>query len=186
MLIYLLSIADEDKKQDVIYIFNKYHTEMLTAARVQFKNAGVPNWELEAEDAVQNAFVKITRHINTIKGKVKEENIRAYLYAITNNEVSKIIDSYYKNRTLSLDETITMSEDEFFDQLLIEEHYDEVVEVIRKLDEKYSTVLFLRYDRKYNVRKIAKLIGLSPSAVYTRLSRAKQLLLEYFKRKGGA
>ena len=144
------------------------------------------NDDQEAEDAVQNAFVKITRHINTIKGKVKEENVRAYLYAITNNEVSKIIDSYYKNRTLSLDETITMSEDEFFDQLLIEEHYDEVVEVIRKLDEKYSTVLFLRYDRKYNVKKIAKLIGLSPSAVYTRLSRAKQLLLEYFKRKGGA
>jgi len=79
-----------------------------------------------------------------------------------------------------------MSEDEFFDQLLIEEHYDEVVEVIRKLDEKYSTVLFLRYDRKYNVKKIAKLLGLSPSAVYTRLNRARQLLLEFFKRKGGA
>ena len=184
MLIYLLSIADENKKQDVIYIFNKYHTEMLTAARVQFKNAGVSNWELEAEDAVQNAFVKITRYINTIKGKVKEENVRAYLYAITNNEVNAIISDNIRSNTESAEEEEMIDDGEFVRRLEMKEQYDIVVEAIKQLDEKYSTVLLLRYCGEISVKRIAKFLGLKPQTVYKRIKRGKRRLLELLEKEG--
>ena len=184
MLIYLLSIADEDKKQDVIYIFNKYHTEMLTAARVQFKNAGVPNWELEAEDAVQNAFVKITRHINTIKGKVKEENVRAYLYAITNNEVNVIISDNIRSNTDSADVEDMIDDEDFIRRLEMKEQYDIVVEAIKLLDEKYSSVLLFHFCGEMKVPQLAKLLGLKPKTVYNRIERGKRCLLELLKEEG--
>ena len=96
MLIYLLSVADNDKKQDVIYYFNRYHNELMSVAYSRIKRAGVLNCEYEAEDAVQNTFLKMTKYINTIKNRIPDESMRAYLYTMLSNEISTQLADYYK------------------------------------------------------------------------------------------
>ena len=56
--------------------------------------------------------------------------------------------------------------------------YDEVVEAISWLDEKYSIPLSLRYAENMDVKEISKLLGIAEKTVYTRLDRAKKLLIE--------
>ena len=184
MLTYLLLIADEDKKEDVIFFFNKYHAEMLIVARVRFKNAGMPNFELEAEDAVQNAFVKITRHINTIKGKVKKENVRAYLFAIVENEINEIIAEITNSKTVYADVENLIDDEDFIRRLEIKDRYNNVVEAIKLLDEKYSSVLLFHFCGEMKVPQLAKLLGLKPTTVYTRIEKGKRLLLELLKEEG--
>ena len=67
---------------------------------------------------------------------------------------------------------------DFFEQIRIQERYDEVVEEIDRLDEKYSIPLSLRYGEEMETKEIAHLMGLSEKTVYTRISRAKKLLVE--------
>lgn len=47
---------------------------------------------------------------------------------------------------------------------------------VMALPEKYRTVLYLFYYEEYAVKEIARLLGISESAVTTRLSRARQAL----------
>ncbi len=47
---------------------------------------------------------------------------------------------------------------------------------VMALLEKYRTVLYLLYYEEYSVREIAGLLGVSPSVVTSRLSRARQAL----------
>ena len=47
---------------------------------------------------------------------------------------------------------------------------------VMALQEKYRTTLYLFYYEEYSVREIASLLGISETAVTTRLSRARQAL----------
>ena len=54
----------------------------------------------------------------------------------------------------------------------------ELYEAVMSLPEKYRTVLDLFYYEELSVREIGEVLGLSQSAVTTRLSRARKLLRE--------
>lgn len=54
----------------------------------------------------------------------------------------------------------------------------ELYQAVMSLPEKYRTVLDLFYYEELSVREIGEVLGLSQSAVTTRLSRARKLLRE--------
>ena len=177
MLHFLLSIADESDHAKIEYIYHRYHDEMLRVAKARLHRRGVPNYESDAEDAVQNAFVKIVKHINKIDFSMEERSIRAYILKIVANEAISVANDY---RILEdIDDLADRIEDgDFFGMLRVQERYEDVVEAIQQLDERYSIPLALRCGDNMEIKAIAELLGISEKSVYTRLERARKKLIE--------
>ena len=62
MLLFLLALTDEKDRDKVQEIYDKYHIEMYKIAKHKLANR--PDAEGEAEEAVQNAFIKIIENFD--------------------------------------------------------------------------------------------------------------------------
>lgn len=183
MLTFLLSISEERNHPKIEYLFNKFHSDMIRLAKYRLKQAGIPSYSVDAEDAVQNAFVKIVKYIDSINFEASEQEIKAYVLAIVSNETKNIITDYkyFEDVDDHLDE---LSDTDFIDQMKINERYDQVVEKIEKLDDKYSMALLFHYRDGMSVKEIADRLGLTQKNVYARLERGKKYLLELLRIEG--
>ena len=180
MLQFLLSISDPLDHEKIRRIYDSYHVFMLKYAVSKFKNMGRRNCVFDAEDVVQNSFVKITRYIGHVDFSAGEKSVKNYVFAILNNEICNFL-----NNNVELDEIdeafYNEAEYSFLDEIDIKERYDEVVKAIEALDERYSTTLFLLYCKEMDVGEISELMGISAKTVYTRVARGKKLLVDSLK-----
>lgn len=76
------------------------------------------------------------------------------------------------------------SDDDFVAALETRERYAAVVSAIKRMNEKYSTVMYYRYCREMSIAEIAALTGISEKAVYTRIARGKRILLKTLAKEG--
>ena len=177
MLLFLLSISDESNNGKITYLYKTFHNYLLNYATQKFEDKESDDPCHDAEDAVQNTFVKVIRNINKIDFSSDKQRLKNYLTTIVNNEISNIFRK--KSNFSELNEEIcTNSAYTFIDDLKIKERYKEVVEAIKSLDDKYRDTLYLVYFEEKTVKEIAELMGISAKTVYTRLERGRILLLE--------
>ena len=180
MLAFLLTIADESDREKVLHIYNKYYIDMMNFAKYYLKEHSDSNIQKNAEDAVQNTFVRIIKFIRLIDFNREDDDIRKYLISIVCHEVLDILGE--TDNFCDLDElkNVACNEDDehFIAQLDMKERYQEVVRAIQMLDEKYSLILFEFFCMDQSVRDIADRLGVPPKTVYTRLERGKRRLLE--------
>ena len=97
--------------------------------------------------------------------------------------ISEICKILKKNRVfLEFNEEIYPNEDyNIIDELDMQENYEKVVKAVEELDEKYSTTLFLYFDKEMSIKEIANMMGISEKTVYTRFERGKKLLINKIK-----
>ena len=181
MLTFLLLVADEEIHDRIKDIFKRHHDAMLNFAKGKLENRGVGDFEHDAEDAVQNAFMKIVKYIDALDKEASPKRERAYMMSIVSNEVTNIIKDYKFFE--DIDEcdgkyADTFAEDKLIEQLSVKAQYAVAMDTIKKMDEKYSTTMFCYYQKELSVDEIAELMGVSEQTVYTRLRRGRKLLLE--------
>ncbi len=180
MLQFLLTLTDESNHGKIVHIYDTYHDYMMRYAVSKFQAMGRTNSVYDAEDAVQGAFVKITRYIAAIDFSRGEKDVKNYCFAILNNEICNVLND--NQEIYELDEDFCSgTEYNFIEELEIRESYKKVVKAIEALDEKYSTTLYLVFCKEKTVHEIAEMMGISKKTVYTRLTRGKQLLLDSLK-----
>ena len=97
MLQFLITLTDESNHGKIEHIYNTYHDYMMKCAVAKFKSFGRRNCTFDAEDAVQNTFMKITKHIEKIDFSRGEKDVKNYCLAILNNEICNIIDDNQEN-----------------------------------------------------------------------------------------
>ncbi len=183
MLLYLLSIADEETKPNIVILYSTNIENMTKITVGRLKLAGDENCETDAQDIIQNTFVNTVKYINDIPTTDPKEQ-KAYLYAILRNETSRFLKKRSDPKAESMPMKRSSYENDFVEKLAMKERYDQVVEAIYRLDEMYSTVLLFRYVFEYSPAKIAQLLGSSRQAVYKRLKTGKALLLKHLKEEG--
>lgn len=176
MLQFLLTLTDESNHGKVEHIYNKYQDYMMRFAVRKFQAAGRTNAQYDAEDAVQNAFMKIVKYIDNIDFSRSENNVKNYCLSIVYNEICNVLSDNQENFEF-FEEFHAETEYNFIEELEIQDSYDRVVQGIKALDEKYSTTLFLIFCEEKTVNQVAEMMGLTPKTVYTRLARGKELLL---------
>lgn len=185
MLMFLLAMADEAYREYIERLFKRYHTKMLRIAKQKFARAERNNPELDAEDAVQSAFLSIVQYAHVVPFQKPEQELKAYVFAILHHEIAKILmESELPLESELMDIRDEESLQEFSERIHIQERYTEVVAAIRNMDPRYSTVLLLYYGEELTVEQISKVLGISTSTVYTRLRRGKQKLLEKLAKEG--
>ena len=180
MLGFLLTLSDESNHSKIEHIYNRYHDYMMRYAISKFQTAGRNNFLFDAEDAVQNTFVKIIKYINQIDFSRSEKDIKNYCLAILNNEICHVVSDNEENFE-AFEEICSQKEYNFIEELEIQEQYDEIVRTIELLDERYSTTLYLIFCNDMTVNEISEMIGISVKTVYTRFERGKKLLLDSLK-----
>ena len=176
MLTFLLSITEEGNQSKTEHIYKTYHDDMIRFARYRLRIAGCVNYEIDAEDAVQNTFIRIIKHISNID-KVDEKKEKAYIFVMLKNECLRLLADIRKCEC-EVELTDDISDGDFFEKLSLKLNYERVIEEIKKLDDIYSIPLMFKYVDDMPISKIAKIMSVPEKTVYTRISRAKRILLE--------
>lgn len=120
----------------------------------------------DAEDAVQNAFVKL---LGTDTQFSDEEHIKRWLIRVAVNECKNVWKSFWHRNIVSFEEL--EKEPEY-----IQPEKSEIFSEIMKLPQKYSVVIHLYYYEGYSVKEIAQIVSISESNVQVRLMRAREKL----------
>jgi len=135
------------------------------------------NNEAEAEDIMQESFLKAFRKIDTYKGEV---SFGAWLKKIV---VNSSLDCLKKRKVKfgCIDErTLEMPDDEDMNG---QPDIRLLKKAIRLLPDGYRTVLSLYLIEGYDHDEISQILGISSSASRTQYSRAKNKLKELLKGK---
>ena len=180
MLQFLLTICDEQYHSRIEYIYNRFHIDMFRFARDKFISMNSYNPELDAEDAVQRAYLRITQYIDKLEFPIHDNKLKCYVFSVVLHEVLRISEENTKN--------LPFREEIFFDDgyniiedIDIQLMYEDVVKAIEDLDLVYSVTLLLRYERGLSPKEIAEMMEISEKTVYTRLSRGKKMLRDALK-----
>ena len=180
MLLFLLALTDESEYSKIEYIYHSYHESMMRFAISRFRGAGRENYLIDAEDAVQGALLKLSRSARQIDLSRGKKQVQSYVFSTLANEICRVFKENSKNFE-NIEEFQLKDDYNFIEELEIKENYSKVVQAIAALDEIYSTTLALVYIEEIPIKEIAKMMGISPKTVYTRLERGKKLLLESVK-----
>ena len=176
MLSFLLALADESDRDRIEELYNKYHNDMLKYAITKFTEYGSGDAHCDAEDAVQNAFLRIVKYISNIDFTRTEKEIKCYVFSILVNQIHDITSR--DDKTVELNENAISSTDFYTpDQYAIfQENYDILVKAIEDMNEIYSTTMFMSVVAELSIDKIAELTGVAKKTVYTRLERGRKIL----------
>lgn len=134
-----------------------YHQTVYRAAVSLVHNAA------EADDIVQETFIKL---FNSHKSFTSDEHCKAWLIRTAINLSKDLLKSFRFTHTEELDEAIPAESRE----------ERELTEALSKLPSKYRVVIHLHYFEGYSSGEIAEILGISATAVTTRLARAREKL----------
>lgn len=127
----------------------------------------------DAEDAVQDVFLKYYRRQPTF---ADEDHEKAWFIRVAVNHCKDIL------RRRKLREFIPLSEvEELLAEKEVEADDSGVLQALYELTDRYRIVMILHYLEGYPVKEVAKLCGLTQSAVKMRLSRGREQLKECLK-----
>jgi RNA polymerase sigma-70 factor (ECF subfamily) len=150
----------------------------------------------DAEDVLQETFMKAYEHLDQFKGDSK---FYTWIVRIAVNQALMKLRRRRTDKSVSLDETIDTGEDtvvreiaawgEDPEQRFSREELGEILDgAIQNLDPLYRSVFVLRDIEELSTEETAEALGLSVPAVKSRLLRARLQLREkltrFFKRKG--
>ncbi|OUP49633.1 RNA polymerase sigma factor [Lachnoclostridium sp. An181] len=122
----------------------------------------------DTEDIFQTVFLKYALSSVSFEN---EEHEKAWLIRVTINACKDLLKSFFRNRTVSLDEIMEQPAE-------MPPDYREVLETVLSLPQKYKDVVYLYYYEGYTAPQISRILGKNVNTVYTLLNRSKQLIRE--------
>lgn len=171
------SFSDGTRQGNLLeWIFATYHRQMEYVAFSIVQN------KQDAEDAVQNAFVSLSRHIDTLECM---EEFRLYYYVIETAK-HKALDLVRSRRSvISYDDLFNETPDEcdFTEELAEKDSADMLLRYIKELPDKYRDVLSLKYVSGLSNKEIADAVGRSETTVRKQLQRGREILLKRWKER---
>lgn len=179
LAVYLAYLDEEEDKELFERIYNSYKNQMITLALTMVNKA-------DAEDAVSDVFLKIAQKYFDIVREIKDKtDLRNYLLKATKNTVlNKIKQKKKDNVSLdtvveyNMDNVEDLSDDTFVEFICNKIDYDQIVDAINKLDEKYRDVLYYHFVMELTVPQTTKLLNQPLATTKKQLVRGKKMLLE--------
>lgn len=156
-------------------LVNKYQDAFLKKGRQILQN------QEEAEDAVQEAFIKI--YINVAGFRKKDgTSFKSWAYKIFINQCFTVYKKLKIEKSLILQINQEMEELIPDKNILLERNRkitaDYLLSAMSKLPEVFRQVLFMHFIQDKPLKEVAGLLGISEGAARTRVFRAKKELRE--------
>ena len=171
-------------------LVNKYERKIYRLAKNITRN------DEDAEDVLQDAFLKAYTHLDNFKGDSK---FYTWIVRIAVNEALMRLRKRKTDRSVSLDEPVELGEETVMREIAVwednpEQQYSQeewrkiLDEAVDSLKPDFRTVFVLRDIEELSTEETAETLGISVPAVKSRLLRARLALREkltrQFKRKG--
>ena len=122
----------------------------------------------DTEDVFQTVFLKYVQSAIQFES---DEHERAWLIRVTINACKDLLKSFFRSRTLSIDQLIEQAAE-------LPPDNREVLEAVLSLPAKYRDVVYLHYYENYTAPQISRILGKNVNTVYTLLTRSKKKLKE--------
>ena len=152
-------------EQEINAAIDRYADTVRRLCMIQLKNYA------DTEDIFQNIFLKYALSSRSFESP---EHEKAWFIRVTINACKDLIKSFFRSRTVSLDQLMEQP-----GQLL--EDHREVLEAVISLPRKYRDVIYLHYYEGYTAPQISEILGKNTNTVYTLLARSKNLLIWHKK-----
>ena len=162
-------------------IYDRYRNRLIGYAR----HLGIRSTS-EAEDVLQETFVKVWRNLNRFDPKLKFSN---WLFRIMHNEAISHIRRRDVHRAVQDNATVNNKTD----QLRIDNDVDseanvflqdeQVSEILDQLVLKYREVLVLKFLENMSYEEISDVLKIPEGTVATRINRAKKAFREIVNKK---
>lgn len=149
-------------EQEVNRVIELYGDTVRRLCMIYLKNYA------DTEDIFQNVFLKYAT--SSVKFE-NDEHEKAWFIRVTINKCKDLLKSFFRNRTVSLDDIVEKPE-------AIPSDYREVLEAVLSLPLKYRNVVYLHYYEGYSAPQISHILGKNVNTVYTLLTRSKKMLRE--------
>ena len=170
----IIEKCKQNDRQAQLKLYNQYCNGMLVVAQRFVKDT------MEAEDIVQEAFIKAFAKLEQYKAEV---TFGAWLKRIVINKSIDLLKSK-KQRLIDLEEVhLNVVDADYENEWLVDDTItiDIVKQAIQQLPEKYKYVVMLYLMEGYDHQEISEILGISQVASRTQLSRGKLKLQALLK-----
>ena len=171
MLIFLSMLESDEERQEFLELYNLYSNSMLLVAQKIFSQD-----RTSAEDAVQNAWMKIVENFSNIQ-TIPCKKRGAYLIIVRNEAISML---RKQKKELPLDEATISS------KVDMENNQQSIFDLIHTMPPVYRAVLEMRFIEECSTREIASRLYLKESTVNTRIHRGRAILIKKLEEEGYA
>ncbi len=138
---------------------------------VRFVNGRVPDPAI-AEDIVQDVFMKIWKHLNTLKD---QEKVHAWIYNITRNAIH----DYYRRRRPAEELPLHLEAEEAIEEPDLSKELAACLRpMIDQLPDKYREAIHLTEWHGLSQKELSEKLGLSYSGAKSRVQRGREKLKE--------
>ena len=174
---FTIDIVEKCKQNDrkaQLKLYNQYCDGMFAVAKRFVKDS------FEAEDIVQESFIKAFAKLHQYKGEV---TFGAWLKRIVINKSIDTLKSK-KQELIEMNEVhLKVVDPEYEDEWLVDDAItlNEVKAMINELPDKYRYVMILFLMEGYDHQEISQILNISEVASRTQLSRGKTKLRELLK-----
>jgi len=170
LCLYAALVEDEQTQVDFDHLYRIYRKQMLyVAARI----LGDPH---EAEDAVQNAFIRLVANGRKIPFG-DERELRLYVLTVVKNAALNLLE---RRRLLPLPtdpaELPPDPEPDVSDRIEASLDCKKLMEILRKLPQPYREVLQCVYLYECSPREAARILERNPDTLRKQLHRGRELL----------
>lgn len=166
MLLLMMIDAPEDRSKFCI-LYETYRHLLHTVAMDVLHDCHL------AEDAVQEAFLRIAKNMEKI-GETDSRQTRRYLISTARNAA---IDIYRKrNRQMQREVNAWDAETEMPVTYLETDVDNAVLDILKNLPAKYRDVFLLKYSADLENSQIAEICGIREGTVRQRIARGKALI----------
>ncbi|MAZ29850.1 hypothetical protein CL655_01040 [bacterium] len=132
-----------------------------------------------AEDLTQEVFVRAYKHLD--KFQIRKTSYASYLLTIAHN----VLVNYYRSpKPISIESTGVDVPEEIWSDIETKDNLRSMWRAIQHLPLNERDMLYLKYQKGYKVKDIAKIVGKSENAVKLTLSRARKKLAAHPYLKG--
>ena len=173
MFLFLALLDNPEEQEKFAEIYSQYRHFMWYVANQKLQD------EHLAEDAVQEAFLALTGHLEVHSPRTKK-----FLATIVR---SKAVDILRKARP---EEELSeyLSEDkggaDILEQYLTKENYNRLISCILELDDSYRVIFEYKYIYQMGDAQIGDILGISAKNVNVRYFRARKKLQEMIRKEG--
>lgn len=175
---YMIAANDEDGIQKFELLFKLYSRQMLSAAYAVLGNRN------DAEDAVQDAMIRIAEKIDTLDMSDHARVRRYVLTAAANTAKNMLRKESRRPKTVCIDDFFNLEDKSAEIAEIDSGKFNEIVECIMELDDTYRDVLYFRFVEEMSDKEISELLGRKYSTVKTQAKRGEALLTKKLKEKG--
>ncbi len=175
LLFYLSLIENEEDKSKFERLYYDYRKLMKYIATDMLHD------EFLAEDAVHEAFIKLTRHIGGVDENDSHKT-KAFIVIIIKSVCLDMLRKDKQDKSFSLEEIDRMGY--VYDDSFKKIEVDDVYSVISSLSDTYREIIELKVVHNLSDKEIADVLGISNSAVRKRMQRAREILRNKLAERG--